>query len=117
MAMPGQFAVGQLYGDGLVNGLPFWSQPGGIGTKVFPEQPRKFPLQYQGYFQVPMTYPSLYVAGCGHAFNCYAIYEAYDPYGEEQVALVCCPACGYIQEIISPYSDYSNWEITPIVVA
>jgi len=30
---------------------------------------------------------------------------------------VCCPVCSYIQEIIDPYENYSNYEITPIVVA
>jgi hypothetical protein len=111
-----QFVVGQLYNGGLVNGLPFWTQPGGIGTQVFPEQPRQFPLQFEGYYQVPMTYPSLYVAGCLHAFNCYSIYKVYDPVNDIQVALIACPACSYIQQIL-PWDDYINYEITPIVVA
>jgi hypothetical protein len=116
MPLPGQFAVGQLYGDGLVNGLPFWTQPGGIGTQVFPAQPSQFPLQYQGYVQVPMTYPALYQAGCGHRFNCYTVWEVYDPYLQEQMALIACPACGYLQEIMK-YSDFQNYEITPLITA
>lgn len=115
MATPHQYVVGELYGGGLVNGLPFWSQPGGIGTQVFPAQPSQFPLNFQGYYQVPMTYPSLYVAGCLHAFNCYAVFEVYDPVLAEQVALICCPACQFIQAIIAPYSNYQNYEITPIL--
>jgi hypothetical protein len=115
MAQPGQFQVGQLYKGGLVNGLPFWSQPvpGGL---VYPQLPTKFPAQYMGYQQVTMSYPSLYVWGCGHPTNTAEIFEVYDPYLQEQVALECCPMCSYIQRIYAPYTDYSNYEITPIVV-
>lgn len=116
MALPGQFAVGQLYKGGLVNGLPFWTQPGGIGTTVFPQLPEQFPAINTGFPQVVMSYPSYYVWGCGHPSNTAEIFEVYDPYGEQDVALICCPLCSYIQEIMEPYTDYSNYEITPIVV-
>lgn len=116
MAMPGQFAVGQLYKGGKVNGLPVWSQPGGIGTLVYPQLPQKFPAQNQGYYQQTMSYPSLYVFGCGHPQNCPEIFEVDDPYAGEQVALLCCSQCSYIQAIYEPSSDYWNYEITPIVV-
>ena len=116
MAQPGQFQVGQLYKGFLQNGLPFWSQPGGPGTQVFPALPTQFPSQNMGYPQVVMAYPSLYVWGCLHPTNTAEIFEVYDPYIGEQVALVCCPLCSYIQQIIVPYSAYSNYEDTPIVV-
>jgi hypothetical protein len=114
---PGQFAVGQLYKGFTRNGLPVWSQPGGIGTPVFPALPTQFPTIYQGYYQSVMSYPSLYVFGCLHPLNCAEIFEVYDPYNDVQVALVCCPMCSYIQEIISPYETYQNYEDTPILVA
>lgn len=117
MAQPGQWQVGQLYKNGLVNGLPVFTQPGGIGTTVYPQAPALFPQQYMGYPQVVMNYPSLYVALCGHSFNCYEIFEVIDPYAGVQVALCCCPVCSLIQEIISPYENYSNYQDAPLIVS
>lgn len=99
---PGQFAVGQLYLGTARNGMPTWSQPGGIGTPVFPAQP-------QG------EHSALYTAGCLHWFNVYEIYQVYDPYGLQQVKLLCCPLCSFINQIITPAENYNNYEITPIV--
>lgn len=116
MAQPGQFQVGQLYRDGYINGLKVYSQPGGIGTPVFPQAPRIFPQQNMGYPQTPMSYPSLYVSGCSHFLNCWEIYSYYDMYAEEVMALVLCPQCGWIQQIL-PLADYENYLIVPIVTA
>jgi len=115
MALPNQFAVGQLYLGEYRNGLKVWSQPvpGGL---VYPQLPTLFPAQDQGFFQQTMSYPSLYVLGCGHPSNCLEIYQVYDPYAEEQVCLECCPQCSFIQQIFEPAEDYRNYEITPIVV-
>jgi hypothetical protein len=117
MALPGQFQVGQLYKGGKINGLPVWTQPGGQGGLVYPQLPQKFPAINTGFPQAVMSYPSLYVFGCGHPLNCPEIFEVYDPYGEQDVALVCCPMCSFIQQVIEPYADYTNYEDTPIVVA
>lgn len=114
--LPGQFEVGQLYKNGLINGLPVFTQPGGPGTLVYPQYPTLFPAQNQGYYQQIMSYPALYYAGCGHGFNCFEVFEVYDPYGEQQVALLCCPFCSYIQAIYEPADDYWNYEVTPIVI-
>jgi hypothetical protein len=116
MALPGQFEVGQLYGDGLVNGLRLWTQPGGVGTTVFPKVPNIFPAQFMGYPQVPMAYPAQYYAGCGHPLNCWTINYYYDPYAQSQMALICCPMCGYIQRIV-PKDQYESYIETPIVIA
>lgn len=115
MPQPGQFAVGQLYKGGFINGLRVWTQPDGIGTKVFPQFPTRFPAVNIGYPQVVFSYPSLYVFGCLHSLNCPEIFEVYDPYLDEQMALICCPMCSYIQQII-PHAQYENYEDTPIVV-
>ena len=115
MALPGQFQVGQLYKGGLINGLPTWQQPGGQGTQVFPALPTQFPTNFQGYYQSPMSYPSLYVAGCLHPLNCWEVFSVYDPYAEEQMALICCPMCSYIQQVM-PFSEYENYEDVPILV-
>lgn len=117
MSQPGQFEVGQLYENGYINGLKVYSQPGGIGTPVFPQLPRIFPQQNMGYPQVPMSYPAMYYFSCGHPQNCPKIQQAYDPYAEVQVILLLCSQCGYIQEIYSPASTYYDYLETPIVVA
>ncbi len=116
MAQPGQLQVGQLYKGGLENGLPYWTQPGGVGTLVYPQLPRIFPSQNMGYPQTPMSYPAMYYSGCGHPLNCWEIYSYYDPYAEEVMALICCPMCSYIQQIV-PYDQYQSYIDTPIVVA
>lgn len=117
MARPNQFEVGQLYLGFNRNGLKVWSQPSGQGGLVYPQLPTQFPTNYQGYFQVPMSYPALYYSACGHPLNCWEIYEVFDPYAGVQVALVCCPMCSFIQSIFSPAETYWNYEDTPIVVA
>lgn len=115
--MAREYAVGELYNNGLINGLPVYSQPGGPGTQVIPLPPTVFPTIFQGYYQVPMTYPALYQFGCGHFLNCPEVFCVFQPSESEQVALICCNQCGYIQQIISPYSSFQNYEITPILVA
>ena len=101
--LPGQWAVGQLYLGTDRNGIRVWSQPGGIGTQVFPAQPLG-------------EHSALYTAGCQHWFNCYEIYQADDPYNLVQVKLLCCPLCSFINQIISPAENYEDYQITPIVV-
>lgn len=109
MSQPGQFEVGQLYTDGYVNGLKVYSQPGGIGTAVIPGMPQTLNGQ-------PAAYPSLYAWGCGHRTNTAEIFTVDDPYNDIQVVLVCCCICGYIQEIISPASDYWNYMKNPLIL-
>jgi hypothetical protein len=116
MSRPGQWSVGELYNGGLENGLPYWSQPDGPGTLVYPQLPRIFPAQNMGYPQTPMSYPAMYYFGCGHPLNCPSIQQVYDPYSETQVILLLCPMCSFIQYIYNPASTYYNYLETPIVV-
>ena len=104
MARPGEFQVGQLYLGPNRYGLPVWSQPDGVGGLVYPQQT-------QGQKS------ALYSFGCGHWLNCVEVYSYGDPYeGEEVMALICCPACSFIQQIM-PWSQYINYMDTPLVVA
>ena len=114
--MAKQWRVGEVYPSLTRNGLPVWTQPGGIGTPVLPAPQQYSPEQYQGYQQNIMSYPSLYAFGCKHYLNCAEVFEVYDPVLKEQVALICCNQCGYIQQILK-YSEYQNYEDMPIVVA
>lgn len=110
MAQPGQFSVGQLYNSGRVNGLPVWSQPDGIGGLVYPQMPQTLSGQ-------PAVYPSLYAWGCGHRTNTAEIFTVFDPYSNQQVALVTCSMCSFIQQIIEPAENYWNYLDTPLVIA
>lgn len=119
MARPGEFEVGQLYLGPDRNGLPVWSQPGGIGTLVYPQLPRRFPWfgsDPEGLYEWPMGYPAQYFAGCGHPLNCWEIYSYFDKYLDDIMALICCPMCSFIQEIM-PLSQYEDYIEVPIVVA
>jgi hypothetical protein len=123
MSQPGQFEVGQLYLGFLRNGLKVWSQPGGPGTLVYPQLPSNFSWFGKNdtglggsIYEWPMAEPSQYVFGCLHPLNCPEIYSYYDPYAETIMALIVCPMCSYIQEIM-PLAQYENYVETPIVVA
>lgn len=111
MARPGMFDVGEMYYGGKLNGYPFWSQPGGPGTIVYPQYPRQYPVQPerpQSFPQTPFVYWSMLQFGCGHWCNCPEMFKVWDPYTELMAALVCCPQCSYIQLIVEPAEDW--WE-------
>ena len=115
--MAHEWVVGELYGGGLVNGQQVWTQAGGIGTPVSPQPQALSPENYMGYQQSVMSYPSLYQAGCGHFQNTYSIQEVFQPSSGNQVALVLCSQCQFVQEIIDPYSRFENYEETPLITA
>lgn len=114
--MAHEWVVGELYGGGYVNGLKVWTQPvpGGL---VYPQPQQYSPEQYMGYQQNIMSYPALYAFACGHFQNCPEVYEVYQPSVGEQVALVVCNQCKFIQQIIAPYSDFQSYLDTPLIVA
>lgn len=114
--MAREWLVGELFLGFERNGLPVFTQPGGIGTTVYPQAPTQFPQKFMGYQQVPMSYPSLYVALCGHQFNSFEIFEVFQPSLNDQAALICCPICSLIQQILL-YSEYQNYLDVPLVTA
>lgn len=80
------FEVGELYPTEY---YPKFQQPGGIGTPTFPEQQIGEKL---GQFS----------AGCGHFFqNWYVPSSAYLGIPS---CYICCPICGWIQQILTPQS-------------
>jgi len=108
--------IGTLLNGGLVNGLPFFTQPSGPGTLVFPQQPKIFPAQFQGYVQWPMAYPAMYYPGCGHAINLYEIFFQYNPSAGEVYAIIACPYCSFVQQVM-PETQYYNYLQTPLIVS
>jgi hypothetical protein len=87
-------AVGTIYPP-AVTFLPKFTQPGGPGTATFPQQD-------------PGEMLGLFVAGCGHWFNNWNVLSA--TVNCDQVAVMCCPLCGYCQRIIDPYSDIYSFQ-------
>lgn len=90
--------LGSLFYSGIRNGVVVWSQPGGSGTVVYPQQPFGERV-------------ALFTAGCGHWFNHWDVHKnIFNPpstvigYTIES-AFLCCPLCSYIQQIIYPYAD------------
>ena len=114
MALP---EIGTLYnppGDAIPGTLAsVWSQPAGRGTTVYPQPQDSAP----GFMEPPIIPSGMYVFGCGHVFNLPWIFEAYDDDTGEQAAVVCCPVCSYVQQIIEPYERYLDYIDTPIVTA
>jgi hypothetical protein len=100
------YQVGQLYNGGIQNGQQIYTQPGGIGTPVFPQPPRvNPPPNWKNSAWLP-SYPYAYIGlltwGCGHWTNTCEAYTVDDPTTGEQAALLCCPVCSYIGYIIEP---------------
>jgi hypothetical protein len=93
-----------------------WSQPGGVGTQVFPaEQTGPF-TAYPVVGQLWAENSGLWQFGCQHSVNMPLILKAYDPVNEVEVALICCVMCSFLQRIISPYSAIRDPMQFPIVI-
>ncbi len=104
------FRVGALYNGGYQNGLLVYTQPGGVGTPVFPQPPQvNPPPNWKNSNWLP-SYPFVQTAllawPCGHWINEPEVYTVYDEYAAVQAALLCCSVCSYIGYIIEPSSDW-----------
>ena len=97
--MQNQWAIGELYPSGGLNNVK-WSQPGGPGTLVYPQQ------QLGGeYLEIkPFNeFSGIFTAGCGHSQDEALIQREYDYVNQTSVALICCQLCGYVQYTLSPF--------------
>src|SRR5271165_5196933 len=74
---------------------PPFTQPGGPGTAVFPAQAVGELL-------------GQWTDGCGMSFNNCMVGSATGQDGG-QVAVVMCPLCRYVQELIEPYSAIQSF--------
>jgi hypothetical protein len=97
-----------------------WTQPGGPGTTVYPQQenaiydPPQNPIPPGIFFSESS---GLWFAGCGHNYDALHIFMDYDTDTGTQAAVGCCPLCSYIQLVISPYSAISDMMMYPIIVS
>src|SRR6516162_9578598 len=76
-----------------------WTQPGGPGTIVFPQQTNStipgFPVP--GSSQNDKGQALWPVWGCGHGTNVLRLFKDFDSVTGLSAACVCCAVCSYIQ--------------------
>lgn len=97
--MQNSWQIGTLYPPGGLNNIA-WSQPGGPGTPVYPQQ------EVGGAYESTVPFnerTGMFSAGCGHSMNQALVQREYDYDNDISVALVLCPLCGYTQYSISPF--------------
>lgn len=103
--------LGTLFYGGYRNGVLYWTQPGGAGTTVYPQQR---PGEQVAMFSFPY---------CGHWGNNIDIrFNAFNPPSfianyVEPSAFVLCPLCSCVLKIFTPAALYldnlSNFIIIP----
>ena len=99
--------VGAMYYGGLVDGQPFFTQPGGPGTQVFPTQQNAAPWpDYPIPGLVIQEYSPWWAPGCGHSIKFWKVIREYDYTTSSSVALVTCEICSYVQNTIEPFEDW-----------
>jgi len=92
-----------------------WTQPGGVGTKVYPQQVtgNSDLLTNEPFSELSGTF----LFGCGHSVNQVLLQIDWNYDTDEQVALICCPTCSFVQRVISPatlaYNTLLNAVLTP----
>ena len=93
-----------------------WSQPGGIGTTVYPQQQvntafTDFPVAGQTWSEI-----GLWVSSCGHWLDTWEIFRDINICTNQSAAIVACPVCSNIQQVITPYEAIFDVLRYPIVV-
>lgn len=106
--------VGSLYApnfDGIA-----WSQPGGIGTIVFPQQ-NTGSFGYPGN-QILMQEKGqgLWTSGCQHWWNCMRVARDYNYCTQQSIAVYLCPVCTYVINIVTPYEAIEDPIQFPILI-
>jgi hypothetical protein len=88
---------GTFYRSPVSAGVTVWTQPGGPGTMVFPQEQ-------------PGERVGLWSLGCGHWTNHGEVVQESNGAGG-QVAYVLCPLCSYIDKLYNPASLLDDMRI------
>lgn len=109
-----RWQIGVMYFQGLLNGQPFYTQPGGPGTEVLPTQKnaQQWP-EYPIAGLVIQEYNPWWSPGCGHSIKSWKIIKEWDYTTNSDCALVTCEVCSYVQRVVEPY----NLILDPILYA
>jgi hypothetical protein len=112
-----RWQIGALYNKGLQNGFPYWTQPGGIGSQVFP-------TQYSGpWVEYPIPgleiteYIPWWSPACGHSNKFLKLIKEWDYDSNSDCCLVCCSLCTFVIRVIIPYDLALNPTLNAIIVA
>lgn len=105
-----RWTQGTMYFQGILNAQPpFFTQPGGPNTPVFPTQRNAEPWpDYPIPGQVIQEYSPWWAPGCGHSIKSWKVIREYDYTSGQSVALVTCEVCSFIQYAITPFEDWLN---------
>ena len=101
-----KWQIGVMYYGGRLNGQPFYEQPGGPGTPVFPHEGVSPWLEWPTVGQIIQTYAPWWAPGCQHSCRYWAIVREYDYIEETSVALICCNHCYYVQGVYRPFEAW-----------
>jgi hypothetical protein len=93
-----------------------WSQPIPGGT-VYPQQ-NTGSFGYPGD-QIKMQEPGqgLWTCGCSHWYDCVSIQMGYDNASNQNAAIIVCPICTYVINIVIPYTNIFNVVQYPIIIS
>lgn len=113
-----RWQIGALYYPGGPPPTSYFTQPGGIGSKVYPTQKNAEPWPD---FPVPGMIINEYVPwwspNCGHSISEWLIIREYDYDENVDCALICCRVCSYCQAVYRPFSSWLNPIEHAIIVA
>ena len=101
-----RWQLGTMYFGGKLNGQPFYTQSA-------PFEP-VYPGPYNGVWTdfpiIGLTINESAYAwwpiGCMHAIAAYDIVHEWDYETNMDCALICCPSCRYVQNVIEPFSAW-----------
>lgn len=101
--------LGVMYTGGIVNGLLFFTQPGGPGTEVFPHQKNAEPWpEYPIPGLIINEYVPWWAPPCGHSIKTFKVIREYDYDTQSSVALVTCDVCTFVISVITPFEEWLN---------
>ena len=116
--MTNDWTIGTMYYGGIVDGQPFFTQPGGPGTEVFPTQANAIPwLAYPIPGLILNEYSPWWAPSCGHSIKFWKIIREQDYTTNSSVALVCCSICSFIQSTIEPFEEWLDPIARAIIVS
>lgn len=111
--MQNGWEIGALYNPTYNNVR--WSQPGGIGTTVYPQPATGVDLlSIHPFSEYSNVQPP---PACGHAFDEPLLQQEWDYDTDSSCMLVCCPVCSFVVAVIEPASEALNTVSYPYIVA
>lgn len=86
--------------DPTMNGVPFWTQPDGPYTKVFPQMQNNAPWpEYPVPGLVINEYAPFWSPACQHPIKEWKIIQEFDYDSNQAVSLICCNVCTLVQNV------------------